>query len=752
MSKFALLIVTMDYTDPALAQLSALRRDAEEFGHVLKSDDGCAFDDVRVLSNEPESTVREALEGFFAERKTDDLLLLYFFGHAVRDEQGVLYLAFKNSDRSDLASTGIQSDFIRECMNGSRSRRQVLILDCRNSRVLTEGTQAKTGGSMGLKYAFEGSGFGRVVLAASDVVQFTWRGAKASGKADHSLFTRFLIEGLQGQADQDGDGIITANELYQYAHAQTLNITPKQAPQIWFHSQEGKMILRQGVGPGQAQPVPAPTNLSGASKRLFATIGQLQARVRRHTLLILFLSVVGLFLLGLVVYGPPVSPTNQPVPASFAGRVQIHWFVGLGTGTAPEQVAMEEQVVRDFNASQNKIELILLAAPGNYDVTETQFATDSGPDIIGPVDWHISNFFQDQWLDLAPYIQEAGFDTSVFDPTLMDFYRSAEGQTALPFALYPSALYYNPAMFDEAGLAYPPQQYGEKYTLPGGREVDWNWDTVTQVARLLTIDKNGHNATEPSFDRSRITQVGYSLQGQGPNAMASSYAGPAVIFEGAARGSYKSIIPAGWKAAFKWYYDGIWGTQPFMASGALSNSVEFGSGNLFNAGRSAMAPSAYSCCLSDIARTDKGFQLGILPIGADGLVHGRITADTFHIWQGSHHPQEAFQVLAYLITTGSDKLLPVYNAVSAHSPRTDNFFARKSRDYPFITRESWNVLAQALTQPDSPSAEQNLPNWSEAYTREQSFMNNMSNTPPDVFDFERQFKLLQDNLTTIYNK
>jgi multiple sugar transport system substrate-binding protein len=54
-------------------------------------------------------------------------------------------------------------------------------------------------------------------------------------------------------------------------------------------------------------------------------------------------------------------------------------------------------------------------------------------------------------------------------------------------------------MFDEVGQAYPPQVYGERYVLDG-REVDWSWDTLTQVARRLTLDANNYNATQPESE------------------------------------------------------------------------------------------------------------------------------------------------------------------------------------------------------------------------------------------------------------
>ena len=98
----------------------------------------------------------------------------------------------------------------------------------------------------------------------------------------------------------------------------------------------------------------------------------------------------------------------------------------------------------------------------------------------------------------------------------------------------------------------------------------------------------------------------------------------------------------------------MYGEQPFIATGPLAGAPEFGNGNLFNAGKAAMGLTQtwYTCCLGDFAKAGYEFQLGIQPIGANGEVAGRVDADTFRILKGSAHPAEAFDVLAYLITTG----------------------------------------------------------------------------------------------------
>jgi multiple sugar transport system substrate-binding protein len=453
--------------------------------------------------------------------------------------------------------------------------------------------------------------------------------------------------------------------------------------------------------------------------------------------------------------GPGTGEESSSSSEAPAGK--IRWFVGLGTGTQPDQIAVQEEVVADFNASQDAIELVLEVVPFDAakDTLSTQIAAGAAPDIIGPVGWGGSNAFFGQWLDLGPYIEESGFDTSVFDPALVSFYQTEEGQVGLPFAVFPAALFYVPAYFDEAGLNYPPATYGEAYVMPDGSEVEWNWDTVATVARLLTVDTNGNDSTSADFDRDNLVQVGFATQWQTHVAYQGSYiAGAAQMYSGDAPGSYESTLPDSWKTANQWVYDGMYGEQPFMATGPLQAAPEFGNGNLFNTGKAAMAvtPIWYTCCLADFAAAGLEFQAGALPVGADGQVHGRVDADTFRIWKGTQHPAEAFTVLSYLIGDGADKLLPIYGAMPAIDSKTEAFFAKKTEDYPFVTPETWAVFQAGLAYPDNPSAEQYQPNWSEAWARQQTFFDLLLNTPPDQLDFDGEWQKMVDDLNTIYNK
>ncbi len=261
--KYALIIGNTEYIDSGLAELTAPGKDAEDFARVLKDKEICAFDEVNVLLNQPEYMVRGTIDEFFDQKKPDDLLLLYFSGHGVRDELGSLYLAVKNTIRTRLRSTAIKSDYIREAMDQSRSKRQVLILDCCNSGAFSQGTKAATGVSIGTATEFE-AGYGRIILTASDSTQFAWEGNKVIGETDNSLFTHFLVKGLEGEADLDGDGSITVDELYDYTYERVKLATPKQTPSKFSSRQQGEIILRQITRITDIKPVPLPQELTDA--------------------------------------------------------------------------------------------------------------------------------------------------------------------------------------------------------------------------------------------------------------------------------------------------------------------------------------------------------------------------------------------------------------------------------------------------------------------------------------------------------
>ncbi|HEY5119316.1 MAG TPA: hypothetical protein VII90_07655, partial [Anaerolineales bacterium] len=285
--------------------------------------------------------------------------------------------------------------------------------------------------------------------------------------------------------------------------------------------------------------------------------------------------VLGLALSACTTATPTEAPTTAAVAttapvatAAPAGPVQIRWFIGLGTGTDPAQLAPQSQMVLDFNKSQSKIQLQMEILPyaAAKDTLSTEIASGSAPDIIGPVGWAGSNAFYGQYLDIAPLIQSSGFDTSVFNPALVSMYETAQGTVGLPFTVYPSAIFYNTALFDAAGLAHPPAKYGDQYKEADGTMVDWSWTELQKVGQLLTLDSAGNNALDAKFDKTKITQYGYTWNFENQPSYWGTYWG---------NGSYVAAdgktaqVPDAWSAAWKWTYAGIWGNQPWMANASV---------------------------------------------------------------------------------------------------------------------------------------------------------------------------------------
>src|SRR5689334_22477417 len=172
-----------------------------------------------------------------------------------------------------------------------------------------------------------------------------------------------------------------------------------------------------------------------------------------------------------VAEAPTTAPEPSPTPIVIVdpnavkadpNKIQIRWFVGLGTGTDPEQLPVEQKIVEDFNASHPNIQLILEVITYNAarDTLSTEIASGNPPDIVGPVGVGGSEAFHGQWLDLSDQINKTKYDLTQYDQSAVDFYKvGGEGQIGLPFAIYPGVLYYQKAMFEEAGLQEPPHKY-----------------------------------------------------------------------------------------------------------------------------------------------------------------------------------------------------------------------------------------------------------------------------------------------------
>ena len=279
-TKSALIVANWKYDDADLRQLVAPANDAEALARVLRDPAICGFE-VTTLLNRPSYEACEQIERFFLNRKRDDLLLLYFSCHGIKDDDGLLYFAAPDTRMIEhsrpMRSTALSADFVRSVMRASNSRRQVLMLDCCYSGAFAAAMLGKGDKSAGVRDQFE-QGRGMVVMTASDSLQYSFEGDSVEGEPVNSIFTRVLVKGIEtGEADHDRDGTISLDELYDYVYDRVVRENANQRPKKWDLGVEGRIIVAQSpvVRAAELAPELIAAILSPLSRVRLGAIGEL---------------------------------------------------------------------------------------------------------------------------------------------------------------------------------------------------------------------------------------------------------------------------------------------------------------------------------------------------------------------------------------------------------------------------------------------------------------------------------------------
>jgi uncharacterized caspase-like protein len=235
--KYALLIGNDRYQD--LPDLKVPAADVAGLARVLTDPaiGGCDPALVQTLANPDYAVAHRAIGRLFANRQRDDLVLLYFSGHGELDHRtGRLYLALPDSERDCLDGTALAAPFITDVMDRSPAGRQILILDCCYAGAIGRKGAAVTAATFGADPASAPAaqeGYGRVILTSSTAGESSWEGNRVIAGVERSLFTHFLIQGLETGEAAAGAPAVSVEQLYRYVHAAVVKATaaaPRAAP------------------------------------------------------------------------------------------------------------------------------------------------------------------------------------------------------------------------------------------------------------------------------------------------------------------------------------------------------------------------------------------------------------------------------------------------------------------------------------------------------------------------------------------
>jgi hypothetical protein len=284
----ALIVASDEYEHDGLRHLPGPAADAAALGGVL-GDPRIGDFAVQVMHNESAHIIQEQIEEFLSESRPEDVLLLHFSCHGLKSESGELFLATRNTRPNRLASTAIPASFIQHCMRTSRARSIVLLLDCCYGGAFSRGVTVRAAGDVQVLDAFTseklGGGRGRAVITASSAMEYAFEGDRLAD--DHSpqpsVFTRALVDGLTtGDADQDEDGWVSLNELYDYVFDKVRQQNPHQTPSRDVEMQGDLYVARSGRQRIRAAPLPPDLDAARKDPNMFArrgAVGELRSRL-----------------------------------------------------------------------------------------------------------------------------------------------------------------------------------------------------------------------------------------------------------------------------------------------------------------------------------------------------------------------------------------------------------------------------------------------------------------------------------------
>ncbi len=185
---------------------------------------------------------------------------------------------------------------------------------------------------------------------------------------------------------------------------------------------------------------------------------------------------------------PGGTPTGSAAPAESpaGGYTGPEATISYAIWGDPAELKSQQAVVDAFHAANPKITVEVTVSDWDayWDKVQTGLAGGAAVDVFA-MDGPLFPDYQsrDVLLDLKPFVDRDGYDLAqLADQGVAVFTTADGGQYGLPRDLNTVVLYYNKAMFDAAGVAYP--------------DDTWDWAKLVEVGKQLTKDVDGDGTVD----------------------------------------------------------------------------------------------------------------------------------------------------------------------------------------------------------------------------------------------------------------
>jgi tetratricopeptide (TPR) repeat protein len=239
---------------PDKLQLQFPERDAQSIYTTLISPEGGRFkaENVVLLTGAKATLagMREQIDKWLPSvAQPDDRVLIYFAGHGFL-YHGKAYLAPYDINLDNIQATGYPMDELGSVVGAKiNARYKILLTDaCHSGAITPDDTQT-------LNHTLAGLNSSLFSLTASRDRESSFESPELEG--GHGVFTYYVVRGLEGEADTNGDGIVSADELAEYVHTQVREATgTRQNPTSDRGTYDPQMLL--SYVPAHAKPATPP--------------------------------------------------------------------------------------------------------------------------------------------------------------------------------------------------------------------------------------------------------------------------------------------------------------------------------------------------------------------------------------------------------------------------------------------------------------------------------------------------------------
>lgn len=173
-------------------------------------------------------------------RQGESDVYIFFAGHGLAsDDGGTAYLIPYDGAPDFLERTAISRDEVFRELSSVNPRSVTVFLDTCYSGDARGGSRLSTGRPLGIKLQEQSLPAGFTVLTAAGGDQI----AKSLKEAQHGMFSYFLMKGMEGDADTDGNNEITARELHTYVRENVVQQSNgSQVPEL--QGDAGRILVR----------------------------------------------------------------------------------------------------------------------------------------------------------------------------------------------------------------------------------------------------------------------------------------------------------------------------------------------------------------------------------------------------------------------------------------------------------------------------------------------------------------------------